>query len=96
MLRLKSWEIHFSVASRGYGVEGLDNHLSALPDAGPTGGCQDDNGDAVGTKILLVSQIRICCHERGEAVGLCSAKQLTVLKPRPSTLVRSNDLVMRQ
>jgi hypothetical protein len=74
----------------------MDYPLNGVLYAGPTRRGQHNYGDASGTKILLVSQIRVGRYQSGEAIGLGSVKQSAVLQPRPSEFVCGSNLVLRQ
>jgi hypothetical protein len=74
----------------------MDYPLNGALDAGPTGRRKHDYRDASGTKILLISQIRVGRYQNREAIALRRFKQSAVPQPRPSEFVRGPNLVLRQ
>lgn len=93
---MPSGNLDLSVTSRCRSLHCFQHQRRRLTDSRPAGCAQRHNGDASAGHVLLVLEVGVGSHQDIEPVFLGQLKELSVLEPRPTSLVGRRSLVARE
>lgn len=74
----------------------MNDQVNRAVDTRPARGHQHNDGNTACREVLLISEIRISRDQQGEAFSFSRIEQTAILELCPTTLVRGDNLMLRQ